>query len=276
MFMKRSKLFIPLSLLLFIVSFSCSSKKMENKEQLVLIETSLGKIKIKLYNQTPLHRDNFLKLVKEKYYDGILFHRVMNDFMIQAGDPDSRSAKPEQQLGNGGPGYTIPAEFLPELIHKKGALAAARQGDQTNPEKKSSGSQFYIVEGKTFTDEDFDQIEERINNMNKQSVFFKFVEEEKNKAMDNDSVFDYSKIQQAATLRTEEVFINTEPYKIPQDQRELYKTLGGTPHLDQNYTVFGEVVEGLEIVDQIAAAKTDQNNRPIEDVRIISMKTVRK
>jgi len=266
-----------LPIIALIIFFSCStSKKMENKEQLVLIETSLGNIKVKLYNQTPLHRDNFIKLVKEKYYDGVLFHRIIDNFMIQAGEPNSRNAKKGKTLGVGDVDYTIPAEIIPELFHKKGALAAARQGDQVNPEKRSSGSQFYIVEGQTFTDEEFDQLENRINSMTKQATFFKFVEEEKNNAMDNDSVFDYSKIQQAAALKTEEFFANTEPYKISPDNREVYKTIGGTPHLDQNYTIFGEVVEGLDVVEKIAEVKTDDGDRPLEDVIIISMKTVRK
>ena len=196
--------------------------------------------------------------------------------MIQAGDPDSRNATEGEKLGIGDLDYTIPAEINTELFHKKGALAAARQGDEVNPEKRSSGSQFYIVEGKTLTDEDFDQIENKINSMTKKATFFKFVEEEKNNAMDNDSVFDYSKIQQAAALRTEEFFANTEPYKISPENREVYKTIGGTPHLDQNYTIFGEVVEGLEVVEKISSVKTDEDDRPVEDVRIISMKTVRK
>lgn len=266
-----------LPIIALIIFFSCStSKKMENKEQLVLIETSLGNIKVKLYNQTPLHRDNFIKLVKEKYYNGVLFHRIIDNFMIQAGEPNSRTAKNGETLGVGDADYTIPAEIIPELFHKKGALAAARQGDQVNPEKRSSGSQFYIVEGQTFTDEEFDQLENRINSMTKQATFFKFVEEEKNNAMDNDSVFDYSKIQQAAALKTEEFFANTEPYKISPENREVYKTIGGTPHLDQNYTVFGEVVEGLDVVEKIAEVKTGDGDRPVEDVIIISMKTVRK
>lgn len=274
---KNISLIMSLSAFILLSFFACSSsKKVDIKEQLVLIETNMGNIKVKLYNQTPLHRDNFIKLVDEKFYDNILFHRVIDNFMIQAGDPDSRGTKGGEQLGNGDVDYTITAEIQPEFFHKKGALAAARQGDQVNPEKKSSGAQFYIVEGQTLTDEDFDQIENRINSMSKKATFFKFVEEEKNRAMENDSVFDYSKIQQEATLKTEEVFANTEPYKISEEHREVYKTIGGTPHLDQNYTVFGEVVEGLEVVEKIAAVKTGEADRPEKNVMIISMKTVRK
>ena len=150
MIIKKSQLLFITSILIFSISAGCTSTgNKKHKEQLVLIETTMGNIKIKLYNQTPLHRDNFIKLVKEEYFDGILFHRVIRDFMIQAGDPKSKNAKPDVLLGNGGPGYTIPAEIDTSLFHKKGALAAAREGDKVNPEKESAGSQFYIVEGKT-------------------------------------------------------------------------------------------------------------------------------
>jgi cyclophilin family peptidyl-prolyl cis-trans isomerase len=167
--------------------------KMKTTETVVSLKTTMGEVKIKLYNETPLHRDNFIKLVKEKYYDGLLFHRVINNFMIQGGDPDSKNATAGQRLGMGGPDYTIAAEILPQFTHKKGAVAAARMGDQVNPKKESSGSQFYIVHN---------------NN--------------------------------------------------------------GTPHLDGAYTVFGEVIEGMDVIDKIATVKTDAADRPVEDVRIIS------
>lgn len=195
----------------------------ENNEILVQIETTKGKMIVKLYNETPLHRDNFVKLVKEKYYDGLLFHRVIENFMIQGGDPDSRNAPQGQTLGNGGPNYTIPAEFKSTLIHKKGVLAAARTADNINPKKESSGSQFYIVQGKIFDDTQLEYIHSK-----------------------------------TGTLYSDE-------------QKEIYKTIGGTPHLDGSYTVFGEVIEGFDVIDKIAAEKTDQADRPIEDVKIISM-----
>ncbi|HPX58894.1 MAG TPA: peptidylprolyl isomerase [Bacteroidales bacterium] len=194
---------------------------------MVKIETTKGIITVKLYNETPLHRDNFVKLVEEKYYDGLLFHRVINSFMIQGGDPDSRNAKQGQMLGNGGPDYTIPAEFNSQLIHKKGALAAARTADQVNPEKRSSGSQFYIVQGNVY----------------------------------NDNQLQY--------------FSSQTKRQYTDAQKEIYKTLGGTPHLDGAYTVFGEVVTGLDIIDAIAAVKTDGANRPVEDVKIISMSIIK-
>lgn len=189
----------------------------------VLIKTSLGDITIALYNETPLHRDNFIKLVNEKYYDGVLFHRIIQGFMIQTGDPESKSAKPGQMLGNGGPGYTIPAEFVPGLIHKRGAVAAARMGDQVNPMKESSGSQFYIVDGKTFP---------------------------------------YEQLEMMRTL-------DGQPFT--QSQKSTYSSIGGAPHLDGAYTVFGEVVSGLEVVDKIAAQTKDQRDRPLTDISIVEV-----
>lgn len=195
----------------------------------VQLTTDSGVIILRLYNQTPLHRDNFLKLVKQHYFDSLVFHRVINNFMIQGGDPNSKNALPKIQLGNGGPGYTIPAEFDSTLFHKKGALAAARMGDNENPLKASSGSQFYIVQGKKFTDAGLDSVE---------------------------------------TFRLK-------GRKLPPAHREVYKTIGGTPHLDMGYTVFGEVENGLEVVDRIAAAPRDANNRPLTDIRM-KMKITRK
>ena len=188
----------------------------------VTFSTTYGDIRIRLYDETPQHKANMIKLVNQGFYDGVLFHRVIPSFMIQAGDPDSRKASSDQPLGSGGPGYTIPAEIFPQFFHKKGALASARQGDQVNPEKASSGSQFYIVQGQTLTP----------------SQLQMFVESGRHK-----------------------------PF-TPQ-QLEIYTTIGGTPHLDDQYTVFGEVVSGIEIVDTIAAVTTDQRNRPLEDVKII-------
>ena len=195
----------------------------------VKLTTDSGVIVLRLYNQTPLHRDNFLKLVKQHYFDSLLFHRVIKNFMIQGGDPDSKNAKPGILLGNGGPSYTIPAEFDTSLFHKKGVLAAAREGDNVNPKKASSGSQFYIVQGKKFTDAGLDSVE---------------------------------------TFRLK-------GRKLPIAHREVYKTIGGAPHLDMNYTVFGEVESGLEVVDKIASASRDSNNRPLTDIRM-KMKILRK
>jgi len=206
-------------LLLFICTYSVlSAFAAKPKNQYIRIKTEFGECIVKLYNETPLHRDNFLKLTKKGFYNGTLFHRVIKDFMIQGGDPDSKTAKPDSLLGNGDVGYTIPAEFRDSLFHKKGVLAAARDN---NPEKASSGCQFYLVQGKVFTDEQLNSLEEK-------------------------------------RLK----------FKIPEWQRAIYKTIGGTPHLDRNYTAYGEIVVGLDMVDKIAVLATDKNNRPKQDVKM--------
>lgn len=187
---------------------------------LVEIHTEFGNMVVWLYDATPQHRDNFLKLAEQGYFDDLLFHRVINGFMIQGGDPNSRNAKPGQQLGSGGPGYTVPAEFVDSLFHKKGALAAARTGDQVNPEKKSSGSQFYIVQGRAVTEQDLDMMESR------------------------------------------------KGFRYAKAQRDTYLQLGGTPFLDRDYTVFGEVIEGLDVIDKIANVQTLPGDRPASDVRM--------
>jgi peptidyl-prolyl cis-trans isomerase B (cyclophilin B) len=186
----------------------------------IRLTTDSGIIVIRLYDSTPLHRDNFIKLVQQHFYDSLMFHRVIKDFMIQGGDPDSKNAPPVIELGNGGPGYTIPAEFDTVLFHKKGVIAAAREGDAVNPSKASSGSQFYIVQGKKFTDAEMDAIEVK------------------------------------------------KGIKIPEAHRLVFRTIGGTPFLDMNYTVFGEVESGMEVVDNIASAARDANNRPYQDIRM--------
>ncbi len=261
-----------LSLVVLALLASC---QMSGNKGLVVLETTRGDIKIKLYDETPEHRDNFLKLAKEGYLDSVLFHRVIKDFMIQGGDPDSKNAEPGQQLGNGGPDYTIPAEIdFPKLFHKKGALAAARTGDNVNPERRSSGSQFYIVQGKTFSDEDLAKVEARVKDMGKQGVFYKLLENYR----DTLAVLQQAGNQEAMMALQTEIMekveaeaANLPAFEIPEEVKEIYRTLGGVPHLDTNYTVFGEVVEGLEIVDEIAAVQCDPNDRPLEDVRILKV-----
>lgn len=212
-------------LLFFFSLWSFASAQMTGKQDgngekcmYVKIETSMGDIVVKLYNETPLHRDNFIKLVREGVYDGLLFHRVIKNFMIQGGDPNSRDAKPGQSLGDGTLGYTIPAEFVPGLYHKKGALAAARQSDQVNPKKESSSCQFYIVQGEKWNADRLKMIEQRMGK------------------------------------------------SFTKEQMEVYATLGGTPFLDGDYTVFGEVVEGLGVIDKIAAVQCGAMDRPVDNV----------
>ncbi len=252
-----------------------------DKNVKVLIKTTAGDMTVLLYNETPLHKANFLKLVKSKFYDGVLFHRVIKEFMIQTGDPDSKKANKNQALGEGGPGYTLAAEFNPKLIHKKGALAAARLGDNLNPEKRSSGSQFYIVQGKKYNDDEI----KRLQNGIEAQAYIPFIRkylvdnpkdmarvqkmEQTNDRKSLQLLID--SITKVVKLQHPEVVVT----KYTQEQLNTYKTLGGTPFLDMNYTVFGEVVEGLEIVDKIAAVETNAQDRPLEDVKIISMEIVK-
>lgn len=210
--------------LLPLLAFAC--KKSEN---IVVMETTKGVIELKLYDATPLHRDNFVKLVKEGAYDSLLFHRVIQDFMIQGGDPDSKNAAPGAPLGEGDRPYTVPAEFRLDqgIFHRRGVLASAREGDDINPEQRSSAMQFYIVWGKIFDDEGIENVQKRLDDRTGGKV------------------------------------------KLTPEMCEVYKTVGGTPHLDGQYTVFGEVISGLEVVDSIQRVPTDSLDRPVEDVRII-------
>jgi len=261
-----------LMLLLFSVFLVFQGCKHEPKEQVVVIKTEFGDMKIRLYNETPRHRDNFIRLTKEGFYNNLLFHRVINEFMIQGGDPDSKNAKPGEQLGNGGPGYELPAEIhFPQLYHKKGVIAAAREGDRVNPEKKSSGSQFYIVQGKTFTDEQLNMIEDRINGMKKKQVYYSLMSAHKDSliTLQKEGKFDeYTALQQRIKSEADQKIKALTKYTIPENIREVYKTVGGTPHLDTNYTVFGEVIEGLNVIDSIAAVETGANNRPVKDIKM--------
>lgn len=201
----------------------------QNKNVHVVLETTMGNIELKLYDLTPLHRDNFRTLVKEHAFDSLLFHRVIRDFMIQGGDPDSKYAEPGKVLGDGDRDYTVPAEFRLEdgIFHRRGVLAAAREGDDVNPEQRSSAMQFYIVWGRVFDEEGLDRIQLRLDARTDGRV------------------------------------------KLTPEMREVYKTVGGTPHLDGQYTVFGEVVSGLDVVDAIQQVATDTNDRPLTDVRIL-------
>lgn len=239
----------------------------------VMITTDYGIIKIKLYNETPLHRDNFIKLVKEHYYDSLLFHRVIQNFMIQGGDPDSKKAPPFIELGNGGPDYTISAEFNQKLFHKKGVLAAARDGDLENPKQASSGSQFYIVQGRVFTDSVLKIQEKRITKMR---LFNEIVNREENKIL-LEKYKKYVKAEQTDSTKYVNDIINKQvemelptvkPYTFSEEKIKAYTTIGGTPHLDGSYTVFGEVYEGLEVIDEIAKQSVDKNARPLADIRM--------
>ncbi len=239
---------------------------------LVRLETTLGNITVKLYNETPGHRDNFIKLVKEGAYDSTLFHRVIRSFMVQAGDPESKHASDTATLGNGDVGYTLPAEFNPTLFHKKGALAAARQGDDVNPEKASSGCQFYIVTGKKFSQAQLINMENQINEARLDTAFNilarKHMKEifKMRKAGDNEGLLE---LQDSLETQARAEVAKEPRFKFSKQQIDAYTTLGGAPHLDGNYTVFGEVVDGMDIVDKIESVKTNRADRPVTDVRIL-------
>lgn len=258
-----------------LIACKTGTKKGEDmdKETLVKIETTAGDIKVKLYNETLKHRDNFIKLVKDGMYEGTLFHRVIKDFMIQAGDPDSKNAPKGKMLGAGDVGYTIPAEFVyPKFFHKKGALSAARQGDNVNPKKESSGCQFYIVTGKVYNDSTLLSMESQMNE-NKINVIFNTLAQKHmkeiykmRKANDEDGLYD---LQEKLFAEAQEIAAKQPEFHFTPEQIEAYTTVGGTPHLDGEYTVFGEVVEGMDVVDKIQQVKTDRSDRPEEDVKII-------
>ena len=246
---------------------------MENeKRTLVKLETTMGNITVALYNETPKHRDNFIKLVKEGVYDSTLFHRVIKQFMIQAGDPYSKNASDTAMLGSGDVGYTIPAEFNPKFFHKKGVLAAARQGDDVNPEKASSGCQFYIVTGRKFTEPQLLGMENKINEQREEALFDSLARQhmkeiyKMRKAGDNAGLLE---LQDTLEAQARELADKEEKFRFTPEQIKAYSTIGGAPHLDGSYTVFGEVTEGMEVVDNIEIAKTNRADRPIENIRIL-------
>lgn len=254
------------------------AKQMANeKETKVAFETTLGNIVVKLYNETPKHRDNFLKVVNDSVYNGVLFHRVIKDFMIQTGDPSSKTAEAGQQLGSGDLGYTVEAEFVyPQYFHKKGALAAARTGDAVNPERRSSASQFYIVTGKSYSPQQVEMMEQRMGDQKKEDIFSGLVRERVDSIRNMQAAGDslgLEELQNELIALTEAEYAKY-PLKFTPAQVEAYTTVGGTPHLDGQYTVFGEVVEGMDVVDKIQQAVTDQADRPVDDIKIISAKVV--
>ena len=271
---------ILLICLAFIALTACSagSKKqtnhhMENeKRTLVKLETTMGNITVALYNETPKHRDNFIKLVKEGVYDSTLFHRVIKQFMIQAGDPDSKNASDTAMLGSGDVGYTIPAEFNPKFFLKKGVLAAARQGDDVNPEKASSGCQFYIVTGRKFTEPQLLGMENKINEQREEALFDSLARQhmkeiyKMRKAGDNAGLLE---LQDTLEAQARELADKEEKFRFTPEQIKAYSTVGGAPHLDGSYTVFGEVTEGMEVVENIEIAKTNRADRPVENIRIL-------
>lgn len=247
-------------------------------DALVEIKTSVGDITIRLYGETPKHRDNFLKLVNDGFYNDVLFHRVINKFMIQTGDPESKGAPAGKMLGAGGPGYDIDAEIVyPQFFHKRGALAAARQGDEVNPDRRSSGSQFYIVTGKVYNASQLGQMEKQLQMQQMQAIFNDLASQHRDSIMAMRRNRDQAGLQalQDELVKKTEAEAAKNPVKLTDAQREAYTTVGGTPHLDGTYTVFGEVVEGMDVVAKIETTTTGAQDRPKEDIKIISMKVIK-
>lgn len=261
-----------LFLFLLVAGFSCGNAKQTESEADALIKTPYGEIKIMLYDKTEEHRGNFEKLIKEGFYDGLLFHRVIQNFMIQGGDPDSRNAEPGKRLGGGSLDYTLPAEFVPEYFHKRGAIAAARKGGLINLEKRSSASQFYIVQGDIFSYGELDTMEIVKNQQIKNDLVRNHL-----MAVDDEiQVFRQNNDREGFALKVAEIRDRVDSliaarnlgFKFSAEQREIYTTIGGYPSLDGDYTVFGEVVEGMDVVDKIAAVETDEHDRPVQDVKM--------
>jgi len=266
----RHFLVLPIILLLI----ACNAPG-DNKDTIVLIKTTSGDIKVKLYDNTPLHRDNFIKLVNMGFYEGISFHRVIKDFMIQAGDPATRTGLTKEQLDTLDR-YTIAAEFRREYFHKKGALAAAREGNDVNPEMRSSGTQFYIVQGKKQTEADLKTTEERINSNTKQALFSRLIKETADSARLSGKPLQESEIQEIASMKMFDYLTSKGEFKFSPEQISSYVNSGGVPRLDGTYTVFGEVIEGIEVVDKIAATQTNTGDKPLNDIKIVKMKLVSK
>ena len=263
----------------FVACKSDKKAKDMSEETKLKIETTAGDIVVKLYNETPQHRDNFIKLAENGTYEGTLFHRVIKDFMIQAGDPDSKNASKGQMLGAGDVGYTVPAEFVyPKYFHKKGALSAARQGDNVNPQKASSGCQFYIVTGKVYSDSALLSMEQQMNQMRFNNLFNTLASKhakdiyKMRKAGDQEGLMN---LQDTLIAQVEKQLAGQPEFRFTPEQVKAYTTVGGTPHLDGEYTVFGEVLEGMDVVDKIQRGKTDRNDRPEEDVKIIKVEVLK-
>ena len=277
--MKTNQLIIIAVITVMFAACGAGSKKsndMEKRTQ-VKIETTMGDIVVELYNETPKHRDNFIKLAKEGMYDSTLFHRVIRQFMIQAGDPESKTANDTAMLGGGDVGYTIPAEFVPKYFHKKGALAAARMGDDVNPNRESSGCQFYIVTGRKFREAQLLDMAGQKNNARVDEIFNELARKHMKeiyklrKAGDNEALLE---LQDSLEAQAYAQYKEEEPFMFTPEQLAAYSTIGGAPHLDGAYTVFGQVVSGIETVEKIEGTKTGKADRPVENVRILKMNVV--
>lgn len=262
-----------LFLMLLIVTAGCAEKALDpSKPVYVKIKTSMGDVTVLLYDDTPLHRDNFIKLCQTAAHDSVLFHRIIKDFVVQGGDPDSKAHEPGVRYGSSSGGYTVPAEILPHYFNKRGALIDAKQIDDTNPERASAGTQFCFVQGKLHTDEELDQREERINNIRKNWFYHKF----KARVCAEQPDLLPDSLDVIVNRMLTDTLATVEPYRIPEERRAYYKTTGGVPHLDGSVTIFGEVTEGFDIVEKMSLVETDEFDRPLQDVMVLSTKVFQK
>lgn len=264
--------------LFFLFTFaSCTDKPLDpSKPVYATIETTKGNVTVLLYDDTPLHRDNFIKLCRSGELEGMLFHRVINEFVVQGGDPASKAHEPDVRYGDGDGGYTVPAEILPAHFNKRGALIDAKESDDVNPDRASAGTQFCFVQGKVLTDEELDERENRINQSRRNWLYYKFLDRLKKQKTTPSAGLDPLELDNQALLMVEDTLEILGPATIPAAHREVYKTIGGVPHLDGMVTIFGEVVEGLDIVEKMSLVKTDKYDRPIADVMIKSAKVFQK
>lgn len=270
-----------LCLLFFLAPLAMANSQAQPDDQpeiMVLFKTTAGDFKVRLYNGTPIHRDNFVRLVEEHYYDSLLFHRVVRDFMVQAGDPESRNAERFSPLGNGGPGYTLPAEFNTEkYFHRRGALCAARKTDQANPDRRSSGSQFYIVTGQQYRSYQLHGLEDELNEGQRQKTFNRlwamYADSVMSMELRNDEDGKYA-LRKSVAAMADSVIALEGPIKFGKAQMDAYMNVGGTPNLDGDYTVFGQVTEGMKTIDKIERVMVDMNDRPLKDIRIISAQII--
>ncbi len=272
--MRTLLLLLCLSLLAFV---SCTEKPLDpEKPVCVAIRTTMGDVTVLLYDDTPLHRDNFIKLCQSGEYEGMLFHRIIKDFVVQGGDPASKAHEPHVLYGDGDGGYTVPAEILPHHFNKRGALIDAKETDDVNIERASAGTQFCFVQGKKLMDEELAQKEARINEIRRNWLFYTFQDRLKKQepSLAADSM--KTELENRALVMLEDTLEVLGYYTIPADRREIYKTVGGVPHLDGSVTIFGEVVDGFDIVEKMSLVKTDKNDRPVKDVMIRSTKVFQK
>lgn len=272
-----------LLLIMATLTGSCEAKTADGNnsgeaETEVLFKTNVGDFRVKLYNETPEHKNNFIKLVQENMYDSLLFHRVIRNFMVQGGDPESKNAPKGERLGAGDLGYTLPAEFIfPKYYHKRGALSAARQADQVNPDRRSSASQFYVVTGKKYSESELHDMARQLNQQERQNLFNNLCTERRDEIIrmqrENDEA-GLTRLEKELNQQLDSIVSKTGPFKFTPEQISTYTTIGGAPFLDNQYTVFGEVVEGMETIEKIEKARTDRNDRPVDDIIILSTSIV--